>query len=1073
MRSWKLLLPLLASTVCFAAVQPDRITGTIDSGQTVALPGRIHRKALPQYDQGRIEAGFQMGSVTMLFAPSASQSQALDLLLAQQQDPKSPNYHKWLTPEQFGARFGLGANDIRKVTDWLKAQNLRIVTVARGGQFIVFTGTAAQIENAFQTEIHRYNVEGESHFANAIVPSIPAALVGIVAGFRGLNDFTPKPAIKPHPQYTVPDSSTHYLAPGDLSTIYDLNSLYALGIDGTGQQIVLVGQSDIFIDDINYYRTAFGLSSVSSCTAPPSCNTPNLVYIQATAAPGYVAGDISESDLDLEVSSATAPNAQLIFVTSNAASGGVNYSAQYAIDNDVAPVISMSYGECEFDAAGPEPPTLSTQDLIYKQAAGQGISFFAASGDDGPAICDLFDTTQPVTTATQGLSVSYPASSAYITAVGGTEFTSDSGAYWNTSNNSNGNGGSAKSYIPERSWNDFAVLGYLDGGGGGPSNCFNQTSNFAECVSGNSPKPTWQAGIGVPNDGVRDVPDVSLSASNVYDPYIVCTPESEIQGAPDTSTSTCANGIPSAIEMNSAFGGTSASTPLMAGITVLLNQYLAGNSPEGLGLINPMLYSLASNPATYASAFNDTPAGSNSTVNCTAGTPSDQPVTLQCPSGGTFGFDTTTGYDRVTGLGSVNAFALAQAWAATRANTTTTISPPSTTSTPVYQGNSVTFTATVSPSSATGTVSFYNNGSTTALGSANVSSGTATFATTALPAGADSVVATYNGNSTLNSSTSVTPSTLTVIAPYTISASPSTLSVPAGQTATSTITITPVGSFTGTVNFNSTTSPPGGCTSGVPAGAVCSFSQGGSVSLSNSSPQTITLTITTAANMALPAGPQTITITSTSGNAAIPTTVSLTVTATNQAFTFAPNAATYTVAVGGTVPINLTVSGTGSPISFVGSNATVLPLTYTCSGSPSLSTAEIACQFSPTNGQATNATSVTLNLVTTAPTAQLRSPLERGSRIFYALLLPGLFGIVFAAGSRARGLRLLSLIVVLGFSTLWLGSCSGGGGGGGTTTPPNQGTPTGSYTVTINATTQGTNPVTFALTGIPLNVSAQ
>ena len=174
MRSWKFLLPLLASTLCFAA-QPDRITGTIDSSQMVTLPGRIHRMALPQYDQGPLDGSYQFTYVTMLFTPSAAQSEALDLLLAQQQDPASANYHKWLTPEQFADRFGLPAGDMKKVTDWLKSQGLQIVTVARGGQFVVFGGTAAQVENAFRTEFHHYNVNGEMHFANAIVPSIPAA----------------------------------------------------------------------------------------------------------------------------------------------------------------------------------------------------------------------------------------------------------------------------------------------------------------------------------------------------------------------------------------------------------------------------------------------------------------------------------------------------------------------------------------------------------------------------------------------------------------------------------------------------------------------------------------------------------------------------------------------------------------------------------------------------------------------------------------------------------------------------------------------------------------------------------
>ncbi len=268
MRPWKFLLPLLATSLCFAA-QPDRITGPIDSSQMVTLPGHIHRLAQPQYDQGPVESSLQLSYVTMLFAPSVAQAQSLDLLLSQQQDRTSPKFHKWLTPEQFADRFGLSANDMQKVTAWLTSQGLQVVSVARGRQFVVFGGTAAQIQNTFRTEIHRYNVEGELHFANASMPSIPTALSGIAVGFRGLNDFALKPALRQHPDYTLTGASTHFLAPGDIATIYDLNPLYTAGINGAGQKIVLVGQTDIYIDDINNFRTDFGLSSVSTCKRPP------------------------------------------------------------------------------------------------------------------------------------------------------------------------------------------------------------------------------------------------------------------------------------------------------------------------------------------------------------------------------------------------------------------------------------------------------------------------------------------------------------------------------------------------------------------------------------------------------------------------------------------------------------------------------------------------------------------------------------------------------------------------------------------------------------------------------------
>jgi len=941
-----IFLLIAASTLCFAA-QSDRITATINSGQMVTLPGHVHPLAQPQYDQGRVEPTFQLGYITMLFAPSASQTKALDLLLEQQQDPASANYHKWLTPEQFANRFGLTANDMQTVTAWLQSQGFQIVSVARGRQFVVFSGTELQIENAFRTEIHRYNVNGEMHVANAVVPSIPAGLSGIAAGFRGLNDFVPRPSLRLHPDYTL-GASTHYLAPGDIDTIYDISALHTAGIDGTGQKIVLVGQTDIYIDDIDDFRTDFGLPSVSSCTGP-GCNTTNLRYIQATSAPGFQAGDLGESDLDLEWAGAVAPNAQLIFVTSNLGSGGVNFSAQYAIDNSLAPVISMSYGQCESYAAD-SADTLSTQDLLFKQAATEGISFLAASGDDGPATCDINDSQSQVKSAVKGLSVSYPASSQYVTGVGGTQFNEGSGTYWNTGNSSNG--GSAISYIPEKSWNDFSALRYLDGGGGGPSNCATENAGFTECVSG-FPKPSWQKGTGVPADGVRDVPDVSLSASNVNDPYIVCTPLSEV--GKTGSTSTCASGITSALETdNSAFGGTSASTPVMAGITVLLNQFLNGSSATGLGLINPMLYTLATNSP---SAFHDVPAGSNSTVNCTPGDPTGQPAALICPTSGTFGFSTGTGYDLVTGLGSVDADNLAEAWQ-----------------------------ATLKPD----------------------------FALTA----------------NLNS-----------------------VSVSAGKSVSSTITITPIASSTpAVVNFS-----PSSCT-GLPTGASCSFSPN-AVTFDGTNPVTTTLTIATLPNMALPTGAQIVTVTPTSP-ANVKTTVSLTVTATAETFSLSSTASTFPVSPGGTASVSIAVNSTNGFINS-SNNTTSVPLTYSCSGIPT--TAEISCLFSPGNGQSISQTAVTLNLGTTAPTAQLR---PRASGVFYALLLPGLFGIVFLRGSRTRGLRLLSLIVILSLSTLWMGAC-----GGSNSSLKNPGTPAGSYKVTISATTGGSTPITNSGTALSITLT--
>jgi subtilase family serine protease len=1052
MRSWKWLLPLLASTVCFAQ-QPDRIAAAIDSSQMVALAGNVHALAQQRFDLGRADGSKVLYGVALAFRPSAAQQADLNNLLAQQQDPSSPNYHKWLTPAQFADRFGMTRNDINRVQTWLESQGFTVTSVANSRNQISFDGTVAQVEAAFRTEIHNYLVDGAVHFANATNPSVPAALAGSVLAVGHLHNFSPKPRVKVQtrssnggaPDFTSHISGDHYLTPGDFATIYNLPA----GLDGTGEAIAVIGQSTVAASDLANFRSAAGLAA----------KAPQYVLYPSNSTATRCPGDERESDLDLEWAGGIAPNADIIFVYAGLTPGdacdsrfnSVWNALQQAVDTNVAPVISTSYGACE--AANGE----AFDDMVQgwaQQANTQGQTIMASSGDSGAADCD--PDIDP--SATQGLAVDVPAAIPEVTGTGGTEFTGDAAAtvsggnaaattYWTGTTGGTDTISSAITYIPEIAWNDTAENGSLSASGGGASTFF--------------AKPTWQTSDGIAGS-TRDVPDVALNASPDHDPYLFCSED----GQGGTIAATCTSGFRNSAGNLAAVGGTSCAAPAFSAIVALLNESLGSS---GLGNINPTLYRLA---ASTPAAFHDVTTGNNK-VPCTAGT-------VDCPSGTTeIGFSAGAGYDQVTGLGSVKASTLFTAWAASRTASSITITPSATS---VNVGASVSFAVAVTPASGVGMVSFatITNGnlhSRTVLGTAtlnvpyspsNPNTGKATFVTTALPGGSNVVTATYEGDTSDNSSNAST--TVTVIVPFTMSASPlSPSSVPAGQTATSTITITPVNSFTGTVSFtNSTASNPGSCTANLPPGALCSFSPG-SVTLNGSASQNVTLTITTAANMALPSGVQAITVAGTSGSTVVNATVNLTVNPTNQSFTLSPtNGVTIPVTIGGSATINLTLAGAGSPISFVTNSATALPLTYTCTGAPSLATAEISCQL-PNNGQPSSAAAVALTLVTTPPTAQLRRPLS-GSRIFYAVLLPGLFGIVFATGYRSRGLRLLSLILVLGFSTLWLGAC-GGSGGGGTTTPKNPGTPAGSYAITITATTGGVNPVSYSLTGLNLIVS--
>lgn len=609
-----LLVALLAHSQ--AEQQQDRILRAINNSEVRLLHGNLHPLARLEFDRGRMPDSMSLPRITMFFAPSPAQQAALGQLLSQQQDPSSPNYHRWLTPRDFGARFGLSTNDLIKITTWLQSRGFVIEDVPESHNAVSFSGSGAQVSVAFGTQIHRYVVDGQQHYANTAEPSLPAAVAGIVSAITGLNDFRPRPALvrrdaaQPQPDFT--DGSTnHFLAPSDFGAIYDVNPLYSRGIDGTGQKIAVAGQSDIQLGDIQQFRALMNLPAVN----------PQILLVPGSADPGFANGDFQEADLDLEWTGAVARNATIIYVNSSNAW----WSLQYAVTNDIAPVISVSYGACEPDLA-PSEVQIFTQ--IGQQANAQGQTIVAASGDAGAAACDAPLAQQ----ATRGLAVSIPASLPYATAVGGSEFSEGSGTYWSTTNTANNS--SVLSYIPEIGWNDTSSIYGIEATGGGPSKQFS--------------KPIWQSGAGVPNDGVRDVPDVSLNASANHDGYLVC--DESFDSNSKTFTPVCPNG---AFGGFTAVGGTSAGTPAFAAIVALLNQTM--NSPQGN--INYALYQLA---ARSPSPLHNIAIGNN-IVPCQM-----NPPTPNCPtsgaSAGAMGYSAAPGYNVVTGLGSIDASLLLSDW---------------------------------------------------------------------------------------------------------------------------------------------------------------------------------------------------------------------------------------------------------------------------------------------------------------------------------------------------------------------------------------------------------------------------
>jgi subtilase family serine protease len=719
----------------------------------------------------------------MYFKPSAEQKAELDTLVKAQQTPGSSYYHKWLSPEEYANRFGLSDNDLAKVQSWLEQEGFSVDRVANSHNSISFSGTIAQVESAFQTEIHNYKIDSQTHFANARQISVPSALSGVVQSVRNLDDFRPKPQVrfrpaqssKVSPSFTSSQSGDHYLTPKDVATIYDINSAYNAGYTGTGQSIAVVGQSEIEVSDIENFQNAAGLT----------VKDPTLVLVPDSGTAAVSSGDEAESDLDLEYSGGIAKGATiyLVYVGDNS-----NYSVwdslQYAVDTKTAPIISMSYGGCEPDL---DSSDYSTLEAILEQGASQGQSVIVAAGDDGSTACyaDLSDSSSDTPTSEEEeLAVNYPASSAYVTAMGGTEFqaadaSSSNTTYWETASGSDVIS-SALSYIPEQVWNDdSATVGSEDGayyalssGGGG-------TSTFTA-------RPSWQTGVtGIPSGSYRLVPDISLDSSPNNAGYLYCSSDSTATGI----TGSCSDGFrDSNDEYLTVAGGTSFAAPIFAGMLALINQK---ENSTGQGLINSTLYTLAANSTTYASAFHDITSGGNE---CTAGS-------SYCSSAGESEYYAGTGYDEASGLGSVDLYNLLTAWPTSSGSsleaTTTSLSAAS--STPSSGASDVITILVAAQSSAitttpTGTLTVMVDG-TTETSSLELSSGSATYTFSSTTSGSHVITATYSGNSTFATSTGTTT--------VTIGSSSGTGSGGSGST---TVTVTPSGGYTGTVDLSLSTS---------------------------------------------------------------------------------------------------------------------------------------------------------------------------------------------------------------------------------------------------------------------------
>ena len=800
---------ILTTTAMAAQTPAPRIRSEINNVAVSPLKASQQPLGSAEFDAGEMPSNARIDSMSIVFNRSAAQEADLQALIVAQQDPLSPQYHQWLSPEQFGARFGMAQADLDKVQTWLQQQGFAIDSVARGRNMIRFSGTVGQVEQAFQTQMHYFKNNGETRFAPATVLSVPTAIAPTIAAVRNLSNFRPRPMhVSGRHGFTSGLSGNVFFAPGDITTTYDIGPLYSAGIDGTGQSIAIVGQSAVQASDIEAFQTAAGLPK----------KDPVMVLVPGSGSSTVVLGDESESDLDIEWAGAIAKGATIDFVyTGNGGNVNAFDSIAYAIDEKIAPIISISYGACETALGG---FNLETQ---LAQAVVQGQTVLAASGDQGSTACQG-DTQNNLTTAQQlALAVNYPASSPNVLAVGGTAIpaadgvdpaTGTKGANYSTYWNSNGSSDvdpSAKQYIPEVAWNDDVLSGQVSSQNGGG---LSATGGGASALFS---KPSWQTGVaGIPSDGKRDVPDVSLYSSPDLPGYLYCTSDTSswqpANGSTPAQAASCNSGFRDSTSKDlTVAGGTSFATPIFAGMIALINQ--KQDWTGGQGLANTTLYKLASNSSTYASAFHDVTSGNNF---CTAGT-----TFGYCASGGaTLGFQAGTGYDQVTGLGSVDLANLAGAWPSsgkTLVATTTTLSAAS--ASPNASTNDI-ITITVAQVGGTaiptGTLNLsvdgggtpYSNGGTTA--SATLANGTATYTANFSTAGAHTIVAQYSGDAANAPSTGSVVITIGGTSSgkgtYAMAFAPSTLTVSQGSQGSEGLTITPSGGYTGTVNLSYNTS---------------------------------------------------------------------------------------------------------------------------------------------------------------------------------------------------------------------------------------------------------------------------
>ncbi len=1138
-----LALSVLCGTTAFAQSTSTKplIVDKVDESQLVTLKGNTHPAANAQNDRGRVSPNLKMADLILVLKRSPEQQAAFDAFVASQYDATSPNYHHWLPPAEVGVEFGPAPGDIATISSWLTSHGFSVDEISNDRMTIRFSGTAEQVESTFHTEIHNLSVKGEQHIANIADPQIPMALEPVVVGVKALHNFFPRPlhrlgskvqlnratgqwerianssamgkdthaeSTAVHPEFGINlgSGSNAYVVedvvPYDFAAIYNVLPLWneATPIDGTGQTIAIAGTSDINLQDVVTFRSTFGLPAGTPPTIKVANGTDPGICTSTLSTATCTIDDQLENALDVEWSGAVAKGAKIVLVVSGAnatTTDTVFSSANYAIQNSLANILNVSYGQCELGLGTAGNTSYST---LWQTAYAAGIAVFIATGDSGSPACDQGgDANGTPYFAQYGLSVSGLASTPYNTAVGGTDLNwgATASPYWNSTNNTT-NGSSAKGYMPEVPWNEtctnplalayfqawasqlktagynatsptdgetacnFVVewystiaagtsptvdlSGFVDtiGGGGGASNCItgNQTT-VASCTQGYT-KPSWQTGVaGIPTDGVRDLPDVSFFASDGFlgSAYLICVSD---VGACVSSTPATVTTQPTAQEI----GGTSAASPAMAGVMALINQKMG--TPQGNP--NPELYKLAGKQ-TYSSCttesgttadgcyFNDIDTGTNAMV-CAPGSPNCTVSDAGDTYGVLTGFSGAAGFDRATGLGSLNVANIVNAWTQ---QTGTAVATVTVTPTPaainVNQTVSVLVKVTGGSGTPSGSLSLSGGGYTAPNGTLASGSYTFTIPADSLANGADKLTAGYGGDTIYAAATGTGTVTVTKFTPV-VTATPSTTSLDSGASMT----------VTGTVSG----------TAGTPTGTVTVT--GGGYTSSATSLSGGSYTITIPAN-SLSSGPDTLAV-NYSGDpvylsGAAPG-INLTVTASVYGLVASAPAG---IAPGSSATSTITVSSTTG---YAGTVTLTCALKTSPTGASDLPTCSpVAGNATVTLSSATTTGNGMVSVTTTAATAKLAKPRIGGWAGGGAVLA---FVIFLGIPARRRSWRAMLGVLALMLTLGSLAACGGGGGGGGGGGNSNPGTTAGSYVFTVTGTgNPAVNPATTTTFTVTVN----